>query len=240
MWTARILLEASSHAENAFVTLTYKDAPPELIPRDMQLFIKRLRKLHVSPLRYFGMGEYGEKLGRPHYHLAIFGLSILDAQMVQDAWSLDNEPLGFVHVGDLNQKSAQYIAGYTIKKLGGQTEGKHPEFARMSRGLGREAIGPMADAICEPGARKTLFNEGDVPCSVRINGKVWPLGPYLVRKLRSSVGFSSKSPPLKLLALQVARRSMTSSDIARKERKRARSTALCLASAKIDSTKRKL
>lgn len=38
--------------------------------RDLQLFLKRLRK-HV-PLRYYAVGEYGTQTKRPHYHLIIY------------------------------------------------------------------------------------------------------------------------------------------------------------------------
>ena len=50
-----------------------------LFPRDVQNFIKRLRR-HVEyhnpnapKIRYFAVGEYGGKTQRPHYHLLIFG-----------------------------------------------------------------------------------------------------------------------------------------------------------------------
>ena len=77
-WSHRIMDELSLHKEAFFLTLTYND---DLIPidhnlckRDVQLFIKRLRK-HISPtkIRYFMCGEYGSKNERPHYHLLIFG-----------------------------------------------------------------------------------------------------------------------------------------------------------------------
>lgn len=236
MWTARILLEAHSHHENAFVTLTYEDAPPELVPRDMQLFMKKLRKAHSSPLRYFGVGEYGERLGRPHYHLAVFGLSVLSVSLVNDAWGL-----GFVSVGDLNQKSAQYIAGYTTKKLTTRiTDGRHPEFARMSKGLGKGALEGLSEAISTGGAVNALAGTGDVPCQVRIAGKLFPLGPYLVRKLRRSLGFSEKMQPSKKLALSLELKGLDGSQLAARERRRAVGLARAEATAMIDSTKRKL
>lgn len=105
-WAHRCQHEARSWQHNSFLTLTYDDEhlPEEghLEPRDLQLFIKRLRKrvhslLAKSPkraqtrpphatsnarsrvvsdprstLRYFACGEYGEQNGRPHYHALIF------------------------------------------------------------------------------------------------------------------------------------------------------------------------
>ena len=78
LWTHRILLESFTHDYNSFVTLTYDESH---LPEDgglnhghVQKFLKLLRK-KVAPakVRYFVVGEYGEKSGRPHYHLALFG-----------------------------------------------------------------------------------------------------------------------------------------------------------------------
>lgn len=76
-WAVRCVLEASCHAQNCFVTLTYADEhlPPDgsLCKRDLTLFLKRLRKSRPGQkIRYFACGEYGERLRRPHYHLILF------------------------------------------------------------------------------------------------------------------------------------------------------------------------
>ena len=76
-WAMRICNEANSYDNNCFLTLTFND---EHLPndnsihkRDLQLFVKRLRKALVGKkIRYFGCGEYGGKFGRPHYHIIIF------------------------------------------------------------------------------------------------------------------------------------------------------------------------
>lgn len=74
--TARLLLEMKSHLHIYFVTLTYSDMdlPPggSLQKRDLQLFLKRLRKNTGLKFKYFACGEYGEKFQRPHYHILIF------------------------------------------------------------------------------------------------------------------------------------------------------------------------
>jgi hypothetical protein len=68
------------HDRSAFLTLTYAD---KMLPADRsisvkhwQLFAKRLRK-EVGPFRFYHVGEYGEKKGRPHYHAMIFGPDLL-------------------------------------------------------------------------------------------------------------------------------------------------------------------
>lgn len=106
-WATRIILEAKYHENNYFITLTYDDLNipiPEkitwdgityendgtwngcLYERDMQLFIKRLRKHFskkrifngkeyegVKDIKYFYCGEYGSETLRPHYHLILMG-----------------------------------------------------------------------------------------------------------------------------------------------------------------------
>ena len=68
-WALRCEHEASLHDENCWFTLTYDDAHlPDrnsLRRRDLQLFLKRLRKV-MKPFRFFGCGEYGDDSNRPH------------------------------------------------------------------------------------------------------------------------------------------------------------------------------
>ena len=75
-WTTRCIHEARKYEENCFVTLTYNESYlPEtfdMVKRDVQLFIKRLRKKGYK-FRYYGCGESGDRFGRKHAHLVIFG-----------------------------------------------------------------------------------------------------------------------------------------------------------------------
>jgi hypothetical protein len=89
-WVTKLLFEAKSCNNNVyFVTLTYSDAHlPDAhkfsggsLKKDhLQKFIKRFRwhfeRLYKrqSPIRYFGVGEYGSKTHRAHYHILLFGL----------------------------------------------------------------------------------------------------------------------------------------------------------------------
>ena len=76
-WAMRCVHESFLYEKNCFLTLTYAD---DHLPSDgsvnrrvLQLFLKRLRRAYPDAvIRYFGCGEYGEELGRPHYHLCIF------------------------------------------------------------------------------------------------------------------------------------------------------------------------
>lgn len=77
-WADRCVIEAKQYKYNYFVTLTYDDAHlPErnsLNPKDLQLFLKRLRKRFKGvKIRFLASGEYGSSF-RPHYHLILFNL----------------------------------------------------------------------------------------------------------------------------------------------------------------------
>jgi hypothetical protein len=194
MWTHRILLETMKHSDTCFLTLTYDDqhlpSGGSLVPRDIQLFIKRLRKaIHPIKLRYFFVGEYGDNSSRPHYHAALFGISPLFAKIVQETWNK-----GHVMLGDLNLHSAQYIAGYTVKKMTSKDDkrlnfNQHPEFARMSLkpGIGAVAIEDIANAFKNPYGAKLITDLGDVPIALQVGSKKMPLGRYLRRKLREKL-----------------------------------------------------
>jgi hypothetical protein len=170
-WAVRCMHEASLHEENSFLTLTYNDenlptvAPgiSTVVKRDVQLFIKRLRKATGKKISYYAGAEYGDKKGRAHYHICIFGYDFSDKYL----WSVKRGnklfrspkleklwPYGHSRIGDLTFQSASYVARYCMKKMRGQDSWEHysshvdletgeiisrePEFALMSR---RPAIG---------------------------------------------------------------------------------------------------
>lgn len=194
-----MILESLKHQGSCFVTLTYSDEfLPEggtLVPKDAQAFLKRLRKA-VAPIkiRFYLVGEYGDKTFRPHYHLAIFGLPDTAYQTIADAWSINGCPIGHVVVGTLTVESAGYIAGYVTKKMTKSDDprlgGRHPEFARMSLrpGIGADAMDDVADVLYSKHGSRELAELGDVPGVLKHGGKSFPLGRYLKRKLREKMG----------------------------------------------------
>lgn len=199
MWTFRMVLETLKHGDSSFLTLTYDDnhlpAGGTLVPRDAQLFIKRLRKaLDPIKIRYFLVGEYGDTSNRPHYHAALFGVPLSADKIVQEAWGK-----GHVMLGDLNLHSAQYIAGYTVKKMTQKEDvrlnGRHPEFARMSLrpGIGALAVEDIYNALRNPHGIKELLTTGDVPLSLKMGNKTLPLGRYIRRKLRARLGIYNEN-----------------------------------------------
>lgn len=145
-WTVRLLHESEFWDDTLFVTLTYDDEhlPPNrsLVPRDLTLFFKRLRKdLGKRLIKYYACGEYGDTFGRPHYHSIIFGLSPKDIKLIDDNWSQ-----GFVKIGTVTYDSCRYVAGYVQKKLYGKASKEYEEkgivapFSRMSKGIGLSYI----------------------------------------------------------------------------------------------------
>lgn len=171
-WAGRIHNEQISYGDrSSFITLTYDN---EHLPVDLsvhvdvlQRFLKRFRKdLGQKKIRYFGCGEYGDKFGRPHYHIIVFGVPV-DSTIYQNrhqhyengkpcGWHCDlrSWPNGKVHVGTVTYDSANYVAGYVLKKIRGkhakeyyETLGIEPEFVLMSRmpGIGYQYVMIHAD-----------------------------------------------------------------------------------------------
>lgn len=204
LWMHRLMLEATQHAASCFLTLTYRDPPcgpprGNLCPKDAQDFLKRLRA-HVAPLcvRFYLVGEYGERTVRPHYHLAVFGLGVENEQLFEDVWGK-----GFVKALPLFKESAAYVVGYVCQKLVDRSPpGRVPQFARMSRrpGLGAKAVdGALVDVLTSEAGWRLLARDGDVPAVLRHGpvGKL-PLGRYLRDRARVGVGASKGLPDAKL------------------------------------------
>lgn len=211
IWTHRIMLEAHQHKENCFLTLTYADDnQTELDPAHVRDWLKRLRK-HIQPgrIRYYLVGEYGDKTGRPHYHVALFGFPTCPRGQTRQPRK--DQPMsccencntmhmlwthGRVDLARLEPASARYIAGYVVKKMTQHDHpdlhGRHPEFARMSLrpGIGHDACIEIASTLM-----LNNYAEPDVP-KVLMHGRAkMPLGRYLTRTLRHQMGMSKDAPP---------------------------------------------
>lgn len=170
-WAIRCVHEFQTQKEiGQFITLTYRDAdlPPygSLLKSDFQKFIRALRdKYKEKIIRYYHCGEYGGKLGRPHYHAIIYGHQFTDLERLPQSYS--GKPLytsqilkkiwgkGHVSIGSVTIQSAAYIARYVVKKQNGEKAKAHymsqpdhygeinaiiPEYTTMSLkpGLGQD------------------------------------------------------------------------------------------------------
>lgn len=126
-----------------FVTLTYDDkhlpADGGLNKQHFQKFMKRLRKRHGAPIRYFHCGEYGDETKRPHYHAILFGVDFSDKK----AWSRNAQGdtiyqsdtldaiwgYGQCRIGSVTFETAAYTARYILKKVTGEAAAAH--YARV-------------------------------------------------------------------------------------------------------------
>ncbi len=146
-WGFRLMCECLDWYSSVFLTLTYdeehvtfvNDASypfyATLVPRDLQLFFKRLRKaLDGRRIKYYACGEYGTNTLRPHYHAILFGVDFLDLPTIDKCWQM-----GFVKLDEVNVATCNYVAGYVQKKLYGREAYPDfivPPFSRMSKHLG--------------------------------------------------------------------------------------------------------
>lgn len=195
------MLESLVHERSAFVTLTYSEenlpAGGTLVPRHLQLFLKRLRKNAGFPIRFFGVGEYGDNTWRPHYHLALYGLDKDDEGLIHKSWTGD-----ITDVGTLTHDSAQYIAGYIPKKMTKADDprlqyGLHPEFARMSLrpGIGALAVADIASALTNKHGEQFIKDTGDVPNVLKHARRNMPLGRYMRNQLRKAMNLPEGASP---------------------------------------------
>lgn len=227
LWAHRIMLETRNDEKNTFVTLTYRDEElpshleswkadyplvGNLVPSHPQKWLKRLRASVPSELRYFLVGEYGDRTQRPHYHLALFGfpncvygrtrpkskICCGPCEIIKTTWGLGN-----IQLGELNKDSAQYIAGYVTKKWTKEDEwtkpklkGRHPEFVRMSLkpGIGATVIQKLISFTEPTRSGQYVKRCLDAPVVLRNSGSTLPLGRYLRRKWREAIGRSPDAP----------------------------------------------
>lgn len=181
-WYVRLMAEKKVSSSAKFITLTYDSSnipttdygELTLHYRDFQLFIKRLRKKQPdTKIKYFCVGEYGSKSGRPHYHCILFNVERIED--VTEEWKH-----GFTHVGDVNDKSIYYTLKYALKRgLKWRKDAPRdfdplPEKALMSKGLGESFL---SDAMVK-------YYKDDVSRPVTMLGnKKLPLPRYYRDKL---------------------------------------------------------
>ena len=155
-WRRRMSLELFERGEGSFLTLTYNDEHCDglLHKDDVQKFLKRLRhidrdfKVECPKFTYYCAAEYGTTTKRPHYHLALFGLNLLEMQYLPRAVGYDNGypifsseiieqvwPFGFNTVGELNAATIGYVSKYLTKP-------SKSEFSLKSHSLG---VAPFVD-----------------------------------------------------------------------------------------------
>jgi hypothetical protein len=196
VWANRMLLESLAHDANAFVTLTYNDEHNDgsvhrahwIEFRDKMKAKLRYRKMPM--FRYYAVGEYGKKSGRPHYHYSQFGYDSSLRELIEECW-----PYGFIHIHEFNHTTARYVAKYNLKMLSLTGDPKYrlpeeaeeEEFSTMSKhpAIGVPSLQAIVSAIAGNGG-------GSVPLSFRLNGKHHPFGRTLRKHLYELMGIDPK------------------------------------------------
>lgn len=203
VWTTRLLLESLISPISMFITLTYSDENlPDghtLVLSHGQNLIKRLRmRIHPRTVRYFIVGEYGDRTSRPHYHILLFGDFTIEE--VEKSWTLGDIYPNSKHLerdptlGSVTPQSIAYVVSYVMKQTNpleiAELKGRFPPFARMSL---RPAIGVGAvkAILAAYVPQKALLS--DVPSVIRLAGKKMPLGHFLRKKLRILLGGDGKA-----------------------------------------------
>jgi hypothetical protein len=147
-WAIRCVHESQLYEANSFLTLTYNNenlpGDHSIDKREMQLFIKRLRKATGLKLRYFLCGEYGDANNRPHYHALIFGYDFPDklpwsktrkgdllfrSKELERIWTK-----GYAYIGHVTFESAAYVSRYIIKKQKGKDAPEYYEIINKETG----------------------------------------------------------------------------------------------------------
>lgn len=142
-WSLRLAIELEHSTGAHFVTLTYNDeniyinenGAPSVLKKDMQDYMKRLRKTTTTKLRYYTIGEYGTKTQRPHYHILLFNYPKGKDHHITTSWL----GKGHTKVGTVTAASIHYVTKYHVNKSH-FPELANPSFALMSQGIGKDYI----------------------------------------------------------------------------------------------------
>jgi hypothetical protein len=116
---------------------------PVVYKRDVQLFIKSLRKSLSQKLgrpykmKYFISSEYGGKFQRPHYHCIFLMYDFLEVDFENEIEKFWNK--GYVSFGDCAPQIIMYTVGYYIQKaLIPKNADKN--FTLISKGIGENYV----------------------------------------------------------------------------------------------------
>jgi hypothetical protein len=175
-WQFRLMQEYIRATTMHFVTLTYNDenvpygeTEQTLHKKDLQNFIKRLRKSLNTKIKYYAVGEYGTKTERPHYHAIIYNIPEKETDKIAKAWGLGN-----TDTKKANGAMVRYCTQYLIKRIPKEETGRLPEFALMSKRLGDNWLSPH---------KIKHYKEKLVPHITETGGNILPMPRYYRDKI---------------------------------------------------------
>lgn len=169
------------------------DSVQILLYKDIQKFLKRLRKAYRGKLRYFVAGEYGEQTARPHYHMILYGWKPTDLENLYkihhngyytSKWLADLWGMGQIQIAQAVPETYRYVAGYVTKKMY-EIDGKK---ANSYYELGQTK--PFACMSLKPGIgdhyyqehKKEIWRQGYIQCT---NGKQAQIPRYYEKQMEA-------------------------------------------------------
>jgi len=167
-WLFRLSQECLEHSCTHFVTLTYDNEHVPITPKgfltlqkkDVQTFIRYLRRKQKEKIKFLAVGEYGTVNKRPHYHILLF--NVRNPESIYQSW-IDNEGIqkGEIHIGEVTEKSIAYTLEYISVYEQPLPDWKdiQPTFKLQSTGLGK--------AWLDKGGRS--FLEKNVPTFLNVD-----------------------------------------------------------------------
>lgn len=185
-WCLRIILESSTrnsdgtprHNASSFLTLTYEDnrRPHDLKYEHIQSFLRDSRKsLGARSVRFFCVGEYGERTEREHWHLILFGMAFPKTAHFRIAqW-----PHGACFAGTVTTASAAYVARYSLKS--GPKGGQFVMQCSRRPGIGVE----RCEEIARHFAKQAPVVE-QMPTWWCVGPKTYPLDKTMREKFRAA------------------------------------------------------
>lgn len=206
--------ELHTRGPSTWLTLTYADphlpireGKPSLEPEHWRIFYDRLRQsTGLGKVRFFMVGEYGDKYARPHMHAVLFGVDPYRwRERLERCWTIDpkaREPEGYgsIQTDLVTPGRIAYIADYSLKRLTGDRArevlaGRYPEFARMTRRppLGYSGMRKILATMQKREGAIALAKEGDVPSRYHLEGHSFPFTQYWRDWLRVELGVEKPS-----------------------------------------------
>jgi hypothetical protein len=156
-WAYRCIEESRHNKSALFITLTYRDEDvptavnkdtgevfTTLVKKDVQDFLKRLRyhqkQLTNDKIRVLYTGEYGDQLGRGHYHAIVWNLHpsltswkpSKSKQPQKDFILAKVWKLGYVKTGRAEGGSIRYVTNYMLMKNIDVDDCQEKPFMKMS------------------------------------------------------------------------------------------------------------
>lgn len=157
-WTGRLIAEAKTAASMYFVTLTYKKAPEDFRYLDIQNMLKHFRqdleRNHGgTKVRFFCVGEKGNKTGRVHWHMLLFfdrphKLERMKPGKLWQFWQHGWTNIEAVPSHDTVAR-VRYTAKYAVKTVGDEKSCR-PRFS-LKPGIGSGFLTKWVDDLVEAG-----------------------------------------------------------------------------------------